>query len=150
MTSAEVYNRYNTRKIKDFVQLIEVMKQMLKTIQSVSESFSSEILHALFTVSPVPSPTTTTTATATATTTTTTTTTTSSPDTQKTLEFPDMTNVLDFFDHSFNHEVAIEQGIIMPKPGMDPELDTISLDLQNTQQNLQNYLQQTRNRFNCQ
>ena len=141
MTSAEVYNRYNTRKIKDFVQLIEVMKQMLKTIQSVSESFSSEILHALFTVSPVPSPTTTTT---------TTTTTTSSPDTQKTLEFPDMTNVLDFFDHSFNHEVAIEQGIIMPKPGMDPELDTISLDLQNTQQNLQNYLQQTRNRFNCQ
>ena len=49
MTSAEVYNRYNTRKIKDFVQLIEVMKQMLKTIQSVSESFSSEILHALFT-----------------------------------------------------------------------------------------------------
>ena len=141
MTSAEVYNRYNTRKIKDFVQLIEVMKQMLKTIQSVSESFSSEILHALFTVSPVPSPTTTTT---------TTTTTTSSPDTQKTLKFPDMTNVLDFFDHSFNHEVAIEQGIIMPKPGMDPELDTISLDLQNTQQNLQNYLQQTRNRFNCQ
>ena len=61
-----------------------------------------------------------------------------------------MTSVLDFFDHSFNHEVAIEQGIIMPKPGMDPELDKISMDLQSTQRNLENYLEEIRNRFHCQ
>ena len=123
-----VHTRYNTRKIKDFVQLIEVMKQILKTIQSVSESFSSEILRSLFTVSSLDA---------------------SSSATNK-LEFPDMTSVLDFFDHSFNHEVAIEQGIIMPKPGMDPELDKISMDLQNTQRNLENYLEEIRNRFHCQ
>lgn len=123
-----VHTRYNTRKIKDFVQLIEVMKQILKTIQSVSESFSSEILRSLFTVSSLDV---------------------SSSATNK-LEFPDMTSVLDFFDHSFNHEVAIEQGIIMPKPGMDPELDKISMDLQNTQRNLENYLEEIRNRFHCQ
>ena len=124
----EVHTRYNTRKIKDFVQLIEVMKQILKTIKSVSESFSSEILRSLFTVSSLDA---------------------SSSATNK-LEFPDMTSVLDFFDHSFNHEVAIEQGIIMPKPGMDPELDKISMDLQNTQRNLENYLKEIRNRFHCQ
>ena len=124
----EVHTRYNTRKIKDFVQLIEVMKQILKTIQSVSESFSSEILRSLFTVSSLDA---------------------SSSATNK-LEFPNMTSVLDFFDHSFNHEVAIEQGIIMPKPGMDPELDKISMDLQNTQRNLENYLEEIRNRFHCQ
>lgn len=124
----EVHTRYNTRKIKDFVQLIEVMKQILKTIKSVSESFSSEILRSLFTVASLDA---------------------SSSATNK-LEFPDMTSVLDFFDHSFNHEVAIEQGIIMPKPGMDPELDKISMDLQNTQRNLENYLEEIRNRFHCQ
>ncbi|CBK24521.2 uncharacterized protein [Blastocystis hominis] len=120
--------KYNTRKIKDFVQLIEVMKQILKTFKSVSESFSSEILRSLFTISSLDS---------------------SSSATNK-LEFPDMTSVLDFFDHSFNHEVAIEQGIIMPKPGMDPELDKISMDLQSTQRNLENYLEEIRNRFHCQ
>ena len=61
-----------------------------------------------------------------------------------------MSSVLEFFDHSFNHEVAIEQGIIMPRPGMDPELDKISLDLQDTQHKLENYLEEIRNRFHCQ
>ena len=92
---------------------------------SISESFSSALLKDLFTVC--------------------------SPEMSDALDlaFPDMTEVLDFFDHSFDHDRAIEQGIIMPQPGIDSELDQISSDLQETQDDLDQYLEDIRSRFHC-
>ena len=118
-------NRYSTRKIKDFVQLMKVMKQVTDSVKSISESFSSALLKDLFTVC--------------------------SPEMSDALDlaFPDMTEVLDFFDHSFDHDRAIEQGIIMPQPGIDSELDQISSDLQETQDDLDQYLEDIRSRFHC-
>ena len=61
-----------------------------------------------------------------------------------------MTEILDFFDNSFNHDVAIQQGIIMPHHGVNTGLDSVTEKLQATQRDLDNYLEEIRTRFNNQ
>lgn len=118
--------KYNSRKIKDFVQLMEAMRVVLNFANSVTETFSSSLLQSIFTVKSI------------------------KDISEGQLAFPDMTEILDFFDHSFNHDLALEQGIIMPQPGVEPELDSIKHQLTQTQNDLDSYLEQIRSRFNCQ
>ena len=118
--------KYNVRKIKDFVQLMEVIHSIIQFIQSIQDTFSSSLLQSIFTIKPI------------------------TEVDEKALGFPDMSEVLDFFDHSFNHEIALEQGIIMPKPGMDLELDNIKQQLTETENDLKSYLEQIRSQFKCQ
>ena len=120
--------KYNTRKIKDFVQLMEVMRVLINFGKSIDESFSSSILQSIFTVRSIED----------------------INQENQSIAFPDMSETLDFFDHSFNHDLAIEQGIIMPQPGVEPELDSIKQQLTQVQSDLDGYLQQIRSRFNCQ
>lgn len=118
--------KYNTRKIKDFVQLMEVMRVLINFTKSIQTTFSSSILRSIFTIKTVEEV------------------------GEEQLAFPDMTETLDFFDHSFNHDLAIEQGIIMPQPGVDPELDSIKQQLSQVQSDLTSYLERIRSQFNCQ
>lgn len=118
--------KYNVRKIKDFVQLMEVIHSIIQFVQSIQDTFSSSLLQSIFTIKPI------------------------TEVDEKALGFPDMSEVLDFFDHSFNHEIALEQGIIMPKPGMDLELDNIKQQLTETENDLKSYLEQIRSQFKCQ
>ena len=118
--------KYNTRKIKDFVQLMEAMRMIINFIKSIQIEFSSSILRSIFTVLSVEEV------------------------GEAQLAFPDMTDTLDFFDHSFNHDLAIEQGIIMPQPGVDHELDSINHQLNQVQADLNSYLERIRSQYHCQ
>lgn len=118
--------KYNTRKIKDFVQLMDAMRIILKFGKSVSESFNSRLLQQLLTVRSIDE----------------------LEDDE--LCFPDMTEILDYFDKSFNHDLAIQQGIIMPNYGMNEELDEVTEKLTTTQRELDNYLEEIRSRYNSQ
>ena len=60
-----------------------------------------------------------------------------------------MTETLTFFDKSFNHDLAIDQGIIMPQRGIDPELDAVTEELTNIQRMLDNYLEEMRSKYNA-
>lgn len=63
--------------------------------------------------------------------------------------FPDMTAILDYFDTSFNHDLALSSGIIQPEPGINPQLDEVSWALQQTQREFDQYLQHLRTQLNC-
>ena len=116
--------KYNSRKIKDFVELMDAMKRVLSFGQSVNTPVSSTLLRKLLTVVPV-------------------------EDATDELAFPDMTEILEFFDTSFQHDKAIEEGIIMPQEGMNRELDAVNASLTATHQELEDYLHQTQARFGC-
>ena len=118
--------KYNTRKIKDFVQLMDGMRIILDFAKQLEESLDSRLLQSLLTVRPP------------------------AELQPEELGFPDMTEILDFFDNSFNHDVAIQQGIIMPHHGVNTGLDSVTEKLQATQRDLDNYLEEIRTRFNNQ
>lgn len=116
--------QYNSRKIKDFVELMDAMKRVLSFGQSVNAAVSSTLLQQLLTVLPVEEAT-------------------------SEVAFPDMTEILEFFDTSFQHDLAIEEGIIMPQEGMNADLDRVNASLATLHQELEAYLHQTQARFGC-
>ena len=105
---------------------MDAMRIILKFGKSVSESFNSRLLQQLLTVRSIDE----------------------LEDDE--LCFPDMTEILNYFDKSFNHDLAIQQGIIMPNYGMNEELDEVTEKLTTTQRELDNYLEEIRSRYNSQ
>ena len=118
--------KYNTRKIKDFVQLLEVMKKIVEFGKNLQEYPVSSLLQRTLTVREA------------------------SEVCKEELAFPDMSETLNYFDQSFNHDLAIQQGIIMPQRGMNEALDQVVEQLSQTQRDLDTYLQEIRGRFGCQ
>ena len=118
--------QYNSRKIKDFVELMEAMKRVLAFEQANTVPVQSALLKKLLTVVPA------------------------SQALDQELVFPDMTETLSFFDTSFQHDTAIEQGIIMPQQGMNADLDAVNEALESTQGELDDYLCDIQNHFDCQ
>ena len=117
--------KYNTRKIRDFVMLMDEMRKILDFGKGLSVCPTSALLKRILLVrNPKDLP-------------------------KEELGFPDMTETLTFFDKSFNHDLAIDQGIIMPQRGIDPELDAVTEELTNIQRMLDNYLEEMRSKYNA-
>lgn len=118
--------KYNTRKIKDFVQLLEIMKKIMDFGVNCQEAPTSALLKKILTVRKAEEV------------------------SNEELAFPDMSETLTYFDRSFNHDLAIQQGIIMPQRGMNEALDNVTEQLAQTQRELDSYLVEIRGRFGCQ
>ena len=117
--------KYNSRKIRDFVTLMDETRKILDFGKSLSVSPASSLLRRILLVR-------------------------NPKDLGKEeLGFPDMTETLTFFDQSFNHDLAIDQGIIMPQRGIDPELDSVTEELTGVQRMLDNYLEEMRSKYNA-
>ncbi|KAL3892164.1 hypothetical protein ACJMK2_004398 [Sinanodonta woodiana] len=63
--------------------------------------------------------------------------------------FPDLTEDLQFFENAFDHNKAKKDGVILPSKGVDKEYDKAVSDIKATEQALNDYLEQQRNRLAC-
>ncbi|PVD32426.1 hypothetical protein C0Q70_07860 [Pomacea canaliculata] len=63
--------------------------------------------------------------------------------------FPDITEDLAFFDNAFDHAKARKDGVIIPSKGVDKEYDKAMKDIQHLEAQLQEYLEQQRQRLGC-
>ncbi|XP_028406070.1 DNA mismatch repair protein Msh6-like [Dendronephthya gigantea] len=64
-------------------------------------------------------------------------------------KFPEYKDELHFFKNAFDHKKAKEEGVILPKPGVDPNYDMAIQDVTSTKEKLNNYLDQQKKRLGC-
>lgn len=64
-------------------------------------------------------------------------------------KFPDYEEELHFFKYAFDHAKAKQDGVILPKPGVDPDYDLALQDIHSAKNQLNDYLQQQRKRLSC-
>eukprot|EP00088_Acartia_fossae_P070151 TRINITY_DN931_c0_g1_i2.p1 TRINITY_DN931_c0_g1~~TRINITY_DN931_c0_g1_i2.p1 ORF type:complete len:1250 (+),score=371.12 TRINITY_DN931_c0_g1_i2:534-3752(+) len=64
-------------------------------------------------------------------------------------EFPDLTEVLEFFEHAFDHSSARKEGKIIPSEGVDPDLDSANSSLRAIKKDLDSYLEEQKGHFGC-
>lgn len=62
-------------------------------------------------------------------------------------EFPSLRKTLDYFETAFNHEEAKKEGCIVPKKGVDPEYDSVLIELADVKKDLERYLEKQRQHF---
>ncbi|XP_057337958.1 probable DNA mismatch repair protein Msh6 [Microplitis mediator] len=55
-------------------------------------------------------------------------------------EFPDLTKTLNHFELRFDSDLALKQGCIIPKKGMDPEYDKVIAELEQIEKDANEYL----------
>ncbi|XP_046408641.1 DNA mismatch repair protein Msh6 [Ischnura elegans] len=63
--------------------------------------------------------------------------------------FPDLKPVLKFFDEAFNHDVAKQEGRIIPIHGVDAEYDAALEDIAEVQEKVNEHLKEQREIFKC-
>ncbi|XP_059613842.1 probable DNA mismatch repair protein Msh6 [Phlebotomus argentipes] len=63
--------------------------------------------------------------------------------------FPDFSEILDFFQKSFDHEVALKSGFIAPERGVDAEYDAIENEITDIETELKEYVKVQEKYFNC-
>ncbi|KAK2165845.1 hypothetical protein NP493_1348g00035 [Ridgeia piscesae] len=63
--------------------------------------------------------------------------------------FPDLTEMLKFFNSAFDHDKAKTAGVITPTKGVDPDYDTAIEDIKETRQELDTYLDKQKQRLGC-
>jgi len=64
-------------------------------------------------------------------------------------EFPDLTEILGFFENAFDHNSAKKEGKIVPSDGVDEDLDSANEDLRQIKRELDAYLKEQRQHFGC-
>jgi len=64
-------------------------------------------------------------------------------------EFPDLTNILDYFDNAFDHTSARKEGKIMLSEGVDQELDAANEQLAELAKEMNDYLREQKQHFGC-
>ncbi|XP_055636793.1 probable DNA mismatch repair protein Msh6 [Toxorhynchites rutilus septentrionalis] len=63
--------------------------------------------------------------------------------------FPDMNAKIRFFEESFDHEAALEKGIIAPGPGLDEEYDAVQQEIREIEEELEKYKRAQEKYFGC-
>ena len=64
-------------------------------------------------------------------------------------EFPDLSEILDFFDSAFDHQSARKEGKIIPTEGVDPDLDAANEEIRRIKKELDDYLKEQKRHFGC-
>ena len=64
-------------------------------------------------------------------------------------EFPDLTEILEFYDNAFDHQSARKEGKIVPSQGVDKELDEANEELSQIKRELDQYLKEQKQHFGC-
>eukprot|EP00092_Neocalanus_flemingeri_P023891 GFUD01025916.1.p1 GENE.GFUD01025916.1~~GFUD01025916.1.p1 ORF type:complete len:1157 (-),score=408.68 GFUD01025916.1:96-3209(-) len=64
-------------------------------------------------------------------------------------EFPDMREILDYFDNAFDQENARKEGKIVPSVGVDPELDEANSNIDVIAAEMKEYLREQKRHFGC-
>lgn len=64
-------------------------------------------------------------------------------------DFPDLEQVLDFFDNAFDHNSARKEGKIIPSEGVDADLDAANANLLDIKKDLDTYLKEQKKHFGC-
>ncbi|XP_015439440.1 PREDICTED: DNA mismatch repair protein Msh6 [Dufourea novaeangliae] len=62
-------------------------------------------------------------------------------------EFPSLRESLDYFKTAFDHDEAKKEGCIVPKKGVDPEYDSVLMELAEVKKDLERYLDKQRQHF---
>lgn len=63
--------------------------------------------------------------------------------------FPELLESIEFFDNAFDHDKARKDGKIIPSKGVDKEFDSSAEELQETQEDLDAYLEKQKKYFQC-
>uniref|UniRef100_A0A8D8TRG5 DNA mismatch repair protein n=1 Tax=Cacopsylla melanoneura TaxID=428564 RepID=A0A8D8TRG5_9HEMI len=63
--------------------------------------------------------------------------------------FPDMNQLLKYFENAFDHKEASTAGNIIPQAGVDPEYDQVIADMKSVEKDLTNYLRSQSAHFGC-
>lgn len=63
--------------------------------------------------------------------------------------FPDVVNVLKFFETAFDHEEAKKEGVIAPGKGVDSEFDAVEEEIEEIHMELKEYLKEQEKFFGC-
>jgi DNA mismatch repair protein MSH6 len=64
-------------------------------------------------------------------------------------QFPDLSDLLDYFDNAFDQAGARKEGSIIPRKGVDPDLDAAEADLDQIKKELADYLKEQKRHFGC-
>ncbi len=64
-------------------------------------------------------------------------------------QFPDLADLLDYFDNAFDQASARKEGSIVPRKGVDPDLDAAEAELEQIKQELAEYLKEQKRHFGC-
>ena len=64
-------------------------------------------------------------------------------------KFPDLTQILDFYENAFDHNSARKEGKIIPAQGVDQELDDANEQLHQIKRELDDYLKNQKQHFGC-
>ncbi|XP_035217076.1 DNA mismatch repair protein Msh6-like isoform X2 [Stegodyphus dumicola] len=113
---------YNKKKLLDFLSTLDGFKESIKVISHFEdhlENFKSSILKECTSTTKVGG------------------------------RFPDLSEKLVYFDHAFDHEVAKKEGNFIPRPGVDEEYDSACAEIEETEKDLESYLQEQKQLLNC-
>jgi len=64
-------------------------------------------------------------------------------------EFPDLSNLLEYFENAFDHDSARKEGKIIPCVGVDPDLDEANKNLDIIAEEMKEYLREQKRHFGC-
>jgi DNA mismatch repair protein MSH6 len=64
-------------------------------------------------------------------------------------QFPDLAALLDYFDNAFDQASARKEGFIVPRKGVDPDLDAADAELEQIKTELADYLREQKKHFGC-
>lgn len=64
-------------------------------------------------------------------------------------EFPDLRNLLEYFENAFDQESARKEGKIIPCAGVDPDLDEANKNLEVIAGEMKEYLKEQKRHFGC-
>ena len=111
-------NIYSKRKILDLLSCLDGMKRCSQIIDKFSgEEFQSKILKNITSLE------------------------------NSGGEFPDLTEVLQYFDNAFDHANAKKEGKIIPSRGVDPDLDEANDSIKTIESEMKDYLKEQKKHF---
>jgi len=64
-------------------------------------------------------------------------------------EFPDLRNLLEYFENAFDQDSARKEGKIIPCVGVDPDLDEANKNLDIIEEEMKEYLREQKRHFGC-
>ncbi|XP_033727077.1 LOW QUALITY PROTEIN: DNA mismatch repair protein Msh6-like [Pecten maximus] len=116
--------KYSKKKIEDFLLTIEgfrTISKVAKKFQGHTKNFKSKLLSKTMTLQ----------------------------GDESEGCFPDLHDDIEFFEHSFDHNKAKKDGVIVPNKGVDEDYDQAISDIQATERSLNLYLDRQRTRLGC-
>jgi len=113
-------NIYSKRKIMDLIICLDGFKKLIEIVNMFkAESFESKILNNITQLEADGG------------------------------EFPDLNEIIEFFENAFDHQSARKEGKIIPSPGVDSDLDAAEAELQQIKKEMAVYLKEQIQHFGC-